>query len=168
MNRIALYTGSFDPLTNGHADVIRNAAALCDHLIVGIGQSAGKTAIFSPQERAELVQAACAGLAAASHCKLSVEIFPDLAVDAARRFGATMLVRGLRNGSDLDYEMEMAGMNRAMAPQIRTVFLPASPDTGHITATLVRQIAQMGGDVTPFVPESVAKALAIKLSRPRA
>ncbi len=160
--RIALYTGSFDPLTSGHAEVIRNAAALCDHLIVGIGQSASKTAMFSPQERAELVQAACAALAAESGCKLSVEIFPGLAVDAARRFGATMLVRGLRNGSDLDYEMAMAGMNRAMAPQIRTVFLPASPDTRHITATLVRQIVTMGGDISTFVPPNVAAAFAAR------
>lgn len=162
MRRTALYTGSFDPLTNGHLDVIVNAAALCDHLVIGIGQNASKTALFSPQERADLVHAACAGAVAAQNCELSVDIFPGLAVAAAKRLGASLFIRGLRNGSDLDYEMEMAGMNRIMAPQVHTIFLPASPQVGHITATLVRQIAQMGGDVTPFVPAAIARALALK------
>ena len=163
MTRIALYTGSFDPLTNGHADVIGNAAALCDRLIVGIGAHPSKSALFSPPERAALVEAACAAVARAENCTLSVLVFDGLAINAARNAGATMLVRGLRNGSDLDYEMAMAGMNRAMAPGIRTVFVPASPGTGHITATLVRQIAILGGDVSPFVPACVVAALAAKL-----
>ena len=160
MSRTALYTGSFDPLTNGHVDVILNASALCDHLIVAIGQHASKSAMFSPQERAEMVAGACANLVAAQNCKLSVVVFSGLAIEAARQHGAQLFVRGLRNGSDLDYEMEMAGMNRAMAPGIRTIFVPASPHVGHITATLVRQIAQMGGDVTPFVPDVVLQKLA--------
>ena len=163
MTRIALYTGSFDPLTNGHADVIGNAAALCDRLIVGIGAHPSKSAMFSPLERAALVEAACAALARAENCTLSVLVFDGLAINAARNAGATMLVRGLRNGSDLDYEMAMAGMNRAMAPGIRTVFVSASPGTGHITATLVRQIAAMGGDVSPVVPACVVAALASRL-----
>ena len=164
MNRIALYTGSFDPLTNGHVDVISHAAALCDELVVGIGQHASKAALFAPAERADLVREACTALAAARACRLSVEIFPGLAVGAARRLGATLFIRGLRNGSDLDYEMEMAGMNRVMAPDVLTIFVPASPHVGHITATLVRQIAQLGGDVSPFVPRNVARALAAKFS----
>ena len=163
MTRTALYTGSFDPPTNGHMDVIGNAAAICDRLIVGIGAHPSKSALFSPLERAALVETACAAMARAENCTLSVLVFDGLAVEAARAAGATMLVRGLRNGSDLDYEMEMAGMNRAMAPGIRTVFVPASPGTGHITATLVRQIATMGGDVSPFVPACVVTALAAKL-----
>ena len=163
MTRTALYTGSFDPLTNGHVDVIGNAAALCDRLIVGIGAHPSKTAMFSPLERAALVETACAAMARAENCALSVLVFDGLAVEAARKAGATMLVRGLRNGSDLDYEMAMAGMNRAMAPGIRTIFVPATPGTGHITATLVRQIATMGGDVSPFVPACVVTALAAKL-----
>ena len=164
-HRIALYTGSFDPLTNGHVDVIGNAAALCDQLIIAIGANPSKTATFTPQERAKLVLAACADLAAKYHCKLSVTIFDGLAIEAARQAGASLFVRGLRNGSDLDYEMKMAGMNRAMAPAIHTIFVPASPAVGHITATLVRQIAAMGGDVTPFVPKPVATALAAKYAK---
>lgn len=164
MRRIALYTGSFDPLTNGHLDVISHAAALCDHLVIGIGQHASKSALFLPRERAELVHGACAEVVAARDCTLAVEIFPDLAVAAARRLGATLFIRGLRNGSDLDYEMEMAGMNRIMAPEVHTIFIPASPHVGHITATLVRQIAQMGGNVSPFVPPNVASALTAKFT----
>ena len=164
MTRTALYTGSFDPLTNGHYDVIGNAFAICDHLIVAIGAHPSKAAMFLPSERAALVEAACAPLARACGAKLSVQIFDGLAIEAARKAGATLFVRGLRNGTDLDYEMEMAGMNRVMAPAIHTVFVPASVSVGHITATLVRQIASMGGDVSPFVPQAVAKALAAKLA----
>ena len=166
MQRIALYTGSFDPLTNGHVDVIGNASALCDHLIIAIGAHPAKTALFSPKERADLVQQACTDLAAQHQCTLTVQIFEGLAIEAARAAGASLFVRGLRNGSDLDYEMEMAGMNRAMAPDIHTIFVPASPAVGHITATLVRQIAVMGGDVSPFVPPAIAKALAARFSKP--
>ncbi len=163
MNRTALYTGSFDPLTLGHVDVILSAAALCDHLIVAIGRHASKTALLTPEERAELVRASCGDLLAQRQCQLSVISFDGLAVEAAKAAGASLFVRGLRNGSDLDYEMEMAGMNRAMAPGVQTVFVAASPGVGHITATLVRQIAQMGGDVTPFVPARVAEALRARL-----
>ena len=166
MTRTALYTGSFDPLTNGHFDVIGNAFAICDHLIIAIGANASKTALFSPQERAALVEAACAPMAAKLKRKLSVTIFDGLAIKAAQEAGANLFVRGLRNGTDLDYEMEMAGMNRVMAPEIHTIFLPASPSVGHITATLVRQIASMGGDVSPFVPKPVANALAAKFAKP--
>lgn len=163
MSRIALYTGSFDPLTLGHVDVILSAAALCDRLIIAIGRHASKAALFSPDERAKLVEACCGALVAQRSCQLSVMSFDGLAVEAAKAQGASLFVRGLRNGSDLDYEMQMAGMNRAMAPDVQTVFVASSPGVGHITATLVRQIAQLGGDVSPFVPREVAEALRAKL-----
>ncbi len=159
MSRVALYTGSFDPLTLGHVDVILSAAALCDRLIIAIGHHASKTALFSPEERAALIEASCGALLAKRNCQLAVVSFDGLAVEAARAQGASLFVRGLRNGSDLDYEMQMAGMNRTMAPDVQTVFVAASPGFGHITATLVRQIAQMDGDVSPFVPPQVAAAL---------
>jgi pantetheine-phosphate adenylyltransferase len=95
---------------------------------------------------------------------LSVLTFSGLAVTAARESGATLLVRGLRDGTDLDYEAQMTGMNAIMAPEIETIFLAASPQVRHIAATLVRQIALLGGDITPFVPDVVAKALAVKLN----
>ncbi len=162
--RIALYTGSFDPLTNGHVDVIRQAAAICDRLVVGIGVHPGKTPVFSADERADLIRAACADMLAAEKCELQVATFAGLAVTAARENGAKMMIRGLRDGTDLDYEMQMAGMNATMAPEVKTVFFGASPGVRHITATLVRQIAAMGGDIGPFAPEVVATALTRRMA----
>jgi pantetheine-phosphate adenylyltransferase len=110
----------------------------------------------------------CAPIAKAAGCEFSAVTFDDLAVTAARRAGATLLIRGLRDGTDLDYEMQMAGMNGAMMPEVQTVFLPAAPLVRPITATLVRQIAGMGGDVSAFVPGSVAARLKAKFAgKPR-
>lgn len=160
----ALYTGTFDPLTNGHVDIITRAARFCDELVVAIGVHPGKVPMFSAAERTDFLRAACGDLTAAHSCKLSVLTFSGLAVTAAREAGATLLVRGLRDGTDLDYETQMTGMNAVMAPEIETIFLAASSQVRHIAATLVRQIALLGGDVTPFVPDVVAKALAVKLN----
>ena len=157
MNRVALYAGSFDPLTNGHVDIIQSARALCDELVIAIGVHPGKTPIFSAAERASLLETAFEDLLVAPACKLSVRTFSGLAVEAARAAGASLM---LRDGTDLDDEMRMAAMNAAMAPEIKTVFLAASPSVRHISATLVRQIAGLGGDVSAFVPAAVAQALA--------
>ena len=161
----ALYTGTFDPLTNGHADVIRQGARLCARLIVAIGVHPGKTPVFDAERRAELIRQSAAPLVSETGCKLEVVTFDGLAVEAARRHGATLLLRGLRDATDFDYEMQMAGMNGAMAPDITTVFLPSSPGLRHITGTLVRQIAAMGGDVSSFAPAPVAQALAERFAR---
>jgi pantetheine-phosphate adenylyltransferase len=155
--RTAFYGGSFDPLTNGHVDVIKSAAAVADRIIVAIGVHPGKTPLFSAEERADMIRETCAGLIGGA--ALDVVTFADLAVEAARRAGATLLIRGLRDGTDLDYEMQMAGMNAALAPEIQTVFLPSSPMVRPITATLVRQIAALGGDVSSFVPAGVLRRL---------
>lgn len=165
MARIAFYTGSFDPVTNGHADVIAAAAGLCDRLVLAIGVHPGKMPLLSVEQRAELLRQVATPLLAAKGAALDVVTFDDLAVDAARRAGASIIIRGLRDGSDLDYEMQMAGMNGTMAPDVQTVFLPASPGVRHITATLVRQIAAMGGDVSPFVPAPVLAALKTRFAK---
>ena len=162
MTRTALYTGSFDPLTNGHVDVIRQAAAVCDRIIVAIGVHPGKQPRFSVEERAKLIEDSCRSVLADARCVLEVSTFDGLAVQAALDKGASLIVRGLRDGTDLDYEMQMAAMNATMAPTVQTVFFAASPPVRPITATLVRQIAAMGGDVRPFVPAVVAEALARK------
>ena len=111
-----------------------------------------------------MLEAVCAPLARAAGCELACITFADLVVAAARREGATLLIRGLRSASDFDYEMEMAGMNATLAADLQTVFLPASPAVRPITATLVRQIASMGGDVAPFVPPAVAERLKAKFA----
>jgi len=159
MLRTALYAGSFDPVTNGHLDVVRHAAALADRLVLAIGVHPGKAPLFTAEERLAMLEQTCGPVARRARCKLSCITFSGLVVDAARRAGATMLIRGLRDASDFDYEMQMAGMNEAMARNIQTVFLPASPAVRPITATLVRQIAAMGGDVSAFVPASVVGRL---------
>ena len=165
MPRTALYAGSFDPVTNGHLDVVRHAVRLADRLVIAIGVHPGKAPLFSAEERLAMLQESCGPTAREAKCELSCITFADLVVETARKTGATMLIRGLRDGTDLDYEMQIAGMNGTMAPQIRTVFLPASPTVRPITATLVRQIAGMGGDVSHFVPKAVARRIKTKFAR---
>lgn len=162
--RIALYAGSFDPITNGHLDVLRGALTLADRIIVAIGIHPGKKPLFSFEERLRLIEKAAEAEFGEEGKRIFVVAFDGLVVDAARAHGASILIRGLRDGTDLDYEMQMAGMNQAMAPEVQTVFLPASPAVRMITATLVRQIASMGGDIGPFVPANVADALREKFS----
>jgi pantetheine-phosphate adenylyltransferase len=162
MPRVALYAGSFDPVTNGHIDVVRQAVRLADRLVLAIGVHPGKAPLFSAEERLAMLLETCAPIAKAAGCEFDHLTFDDLVVSAAARAGAGVLIRGLRDGTDLDYEMQMAGMNGAMAPDIQTVFLPASPAVRPITATLVRQIAMMGGDVSHFVPAAVAARLKVK------
>ena len=159
MPRIALYAGSFDPVTNGHVDVVRQAARLVDRLVLAIGVHPGKAPLFSAEERLAMLEESCGPAARQGGCELTCITFADLVVEAARRAGATVLIRGVRDGTDLDYEMQMAGMNAAMAPDVQTIFLPASAMVRPITATLVRQIAGMGGDVAAFVPAPVAARL---------
>lgn len=158
--RTALYPGSFDPPTNGHLDVLRQALALADRVVVAIGVHPGKAPAFPFDERVAMIgEAVTAAFGAAEAARVTAVAFDGLVVDAARAAGATLLIRGLRDGTDLDYEMQMAGMNGVMAPDVQTVFLPASPAVRHITATLVRQIAAMGGDASAFVPPIVAPRL---------
>ena len=159
MPRVALYGGSFDPVTNGHIDVVRRAVRLADRLVIAIGIHPGKTPLFPVQDRLAMAEETCAPIARDAGCELACITFDDLVVTAARREGANLLIRGLRDGTDLDYEMQMAGMNGAMAPEISTVFVPASPEVRPITATLVRQIAAMGGDVSAFVPAPVLRRI---------
>jgi pantetheine-phosphate adenylyltransferase len=165
MPRTALYAGSFDPVTNGHLDVVRQAARLADKLVLAIGVHPGKKPLFSAAERIAMLEQTCGPVVRREKCMLVCMTFDNLVVEAARKQGATLLIRGLRDTTDFDYEMQMAGMNATMAPKVQTVFLPASAAVRPITATLVRQIAGMGGDVSAFVPASVAARLKKKFPR---
>jgi pantetheine-phosphate adenylyltransferase len=164
MPRIALYPGSFDPVTNGHLDVVRHGVTLCDRLIVAVGVHSGKKPLFSTDERLKMVREVFAPIAAKAGCAFDCTTYDNLTVAAAQQNGATIMIRGLRDGTDLDYEMQLAGMNEAMAPDVHTVFVPASSPVRPITATLVRQIAGMGGEVSAFVPPSVAASLKAKFA----
>ena len=157
--RTGFYSGSFDPITNGHLDVLRASLFVFDQVVVGVGVHAGKKGMFSFDERLTLINASlkAAGL---DEKRVQIVTFDNLVIDAAAKAGAHVIIRGLRDTTDFAYEMQMAGLNGQMAPDLPTIFLPASPDTRPISATLVRQIAMMGGDVTSFVPAPVADALA--------
>ena len=165
MPRTALFAGSFDPITLGHLDVVQGAVRLADKLVLAVGIHPGKAPLFSPDERLAMLQEICAPVARAAGCDFACLTFADLVVSVAQREGATILVRGVRDATDFDYEMQMAGMNAGMAPGITTVFLPAAPAVRPITATLVRQIAGMGGDVSTFVPPAVAARLKKKFAK---
>ena len=158
----AFYPGSFDPMTNGHLDVLVQSLNVAPKVIVAIGIHAGKAPLFTFDERADLIRQSLREFLPERAGDISIVSFDNLVVDAARQHGASLLVRGLRDGTDLDYEMQMAGMNRQMAPDIQTLFLPAGTASRPITATLVRQIAAMGGDVSAFVPKAVHRALSAK------
>ena len=163
MKRTALYTGSFDPVTYGHLDIMRQACRMVEKLVVAVGVHSSKTPVFTPEERMEILSETVVSLATAA--QIEIVTFDNLAISAARKHGASVIVRGVRDGTDLDYEMQMAAMNATMAPEVQTVFFPASPQVRPITATLVRQIAAMGGDVSQFVPPSVAIRLKQKFKR---
>lgn len=153
------YPGSFDPVTNGHLDVIERACKLVDTLFVGVGVNIKKSPLLSDTQRIDLLGETCGPIGARTRTDIQIVEFDGLMVQAARQFGATLIIRGLRDTTDYNYEMQMVGMNSQMAPDLQTVFVPSSPHVRHIAATLVRQIAEMGGDVSAFVPKSVLKAL---------
>lgn len=153
--RTAICPGTFDPLTRGHLDIIERAAALFDRVIVLVAAAnSGKDPVFTQPERIELARASLAHLE-----NVEVDGFDGLLVDYARRVGAAVIVKGLRNLGDFPQEQQMAMMNRAMLPAIDTVLLVTSPSVQYISSSLVRQIWALGGDVRRFVPEPVAEAL---------
>ena len=150
--RIGLYPGTFDPVTNGHLDVIARAARLLDRLFVAVAVNTGKGPLFTLEERVELVRAEVAAISGRG-AAIEVVPFQGLLVDTARELGACMIVRGLRTVSDYDYEIQMAGMNARLAPEIETVFLAASERHQFIASRLVKEIAALGGDISSFVPK---------------
>ncbi len=156
---VGFYPGSFDPVTNGHIDVVRSAGALVDELVVAVGTHHSKTPLFAAADRIELLRQTLEPIGKSTETTIRIVEFNGLMVQAARQHGAKLIIRGLRDTTDYNYEMQLVGMNAQMAPDLRTVFLPSSPHVRHISATLVRQIAQMGGDISAFVPNIVLKAL---------
>lgn len=165
MIRIGFYSGSFDPVTLGHSDVIRRAAGLVDQLVIGIGINPGKAPMFSDAERVAMLEDETRTIAQQTGTKISIVTFSGLAVEAARAHEASIIIRGLRDGTDFDYEMQMAGMNGEMAPDIQTVYVSASPNVRHIAANLVRAVAALGGDASAFVSKDVLKRLKAKAAK---
>jgi len=150
---VGVYPGTFDPVTNGHLDIIGRAARILDRLVVGVATNAGKGPLFPLEERVELVRAEADTIAARTGTKVEVVPFEGLLVAFAQQMGAGVIVRGLRAVSDFDYEFQMAGMNHRLDHDIETVFLTASETHQFISSRLVKEIARLGGDVASFVPK---------------
>ncbi len=158
--RIGVYPGTFDPITNGHVDIIRRALRICDKLIVGVAINAGKDPLFSLDERVELVNETLRQINhAADGAVAESRPFESLLTHFVAECKGTMIVRGLRAVSDFEYEFQMAGMNARLNSKIETVFLMASESQHFIASRLVKEIARLGGDVTSFVPKHVAEKL---------
>jgi pantetheine-phosphate adenylyltransferase len=163
--RIGIYPGTFDPITNGHVDIISRAARLVDKLVIGIAMNAGKGPIFSLEERAELVQAEISEITARTGTPIEVRPFETLLVAFAKQVGARMIVRGLRAVSDFDYEIQMAGMNYRLDSEVETVFLMASEHHQFISSRFVKDIASLGGDISSFVPKLTLERTLAKLRK---
>jgi len=160
--RIGLYPGTFDPMTLGHADIIRRACSLVDKLVIGVALNRDKGPLFSLEERVAMIGSECAPLAQATGTEIVVHPFENLLIDCARDVGAGVIIRGLRAVSDFEYEFQMVGMNRALDDAVETVFLMADAHYQAIASRLVKEIARLGGDIAPFVSEPVAQALIAK------
>ncbi|TDL79476.1 pantetheine-phosphate adenylyltransferase [Palleronia sediminis] len=157
--RTALYPGTFDPVTNGHLDIILRATALVDRLVIGVAINRDKGPLFSLEERVALIESQCAAISAETGCDIVAHPFENLLIDCARDVGARIIVRGLRAVADFEYEFQMVGMNRVLDDQIETVFLMAEAEHQAVASKLVKEIARLGGDITHFVPPAVAEAL---------
>lgn len=163
--RTGLYPGTFDPMTNGHIDIIRRSLTLVDHLVIAMGINASKAPLLTFDERVALIEAEIGPMAKKLGAKISTVSFSGLVVDAADAHGASVIIRGLRGSVDYEYEAQMVGMNRVMNPKVETVFFAASPETQFISSSLVRQIASMGGDISTFVPKRVEKKIFSALAK---
>ena len=163
--RLGLYPGTFDPVTNGHLDIIGRAARLLDRLVVGVAISVGKNPLFSLEERVELVRAEMAAVSARTGTPIEVQPFDGLLMHFAQQIGVSVIVRGLRAVSDFDYEFAMAGMNYRLDPTIETVFLMASERHQFIQSRFVREVALLGGDISSFVPALTRQRTLQRLGR---
>lgn len=162
--RIGLYPGTFDPVTLGHGDIIRRACSLVDRLVIGVAINRDKGPLFSLEERVQMIGAEAKALAKDTGCEIIVHPFENLLIHCARDVEASVIIRGLRAIADFEYEYQMVGMNRAMDDSIETVFLMAEANHQAIASKLVKEIARLGGDISPFVSAPVKKALLDRLS----
>jgi pantetheine-phosphate adenylyltransferase len=165
MTRTALYPGTFDPVTNGHLDVITRAARLVDRLVIGVAANIGKGPLFELADRVALVEAEAGSIASRTGCVIEVVPFAGLLVAFAREHGAQMIVRGLRAVTDFDYEFQMAGMNARLDHEIETVFLMASERNHFISSRFVKEIARLGGDISSFVPQATLERTLARVAK---
>jgi pantetheine-phosphate adenylyltransferase len=160
MQIIAIYPGTFDPITNGHLDLVARASRLFHKVIIAVADNAGKAPLFSLEERVTLAKQA-----ASNHTNVDVIGFGNLLVDCAKQHGATVILRGLRAVSDFEYEFQMAGMNRNLAPELETLFLTPPEQYTFISSSVIKSIAQLNGDISSFVPDVVYQQLLKKFNQ---
>lgn len=164
----AIYAGSFDPFTTGHLDIIKRSLGICTQLIIGIGVNPAKKTLFSAEERVDMIQGVLIDeLSVVETNKVSVFMpvaFEGLLVDFAKKHNANILIRGIRSVTDFEYEMNLAHINKLLAPNIDTVFLPAAPELSVVSSSMVKEIARYGGDIKSFVPAQIADAVYTKLN----
>ena len=162
--RIAIYPGTFDPLTLGHLDILRRAASVCDELVIGVAKNTGKNPLFSVDERISLIEQAVDNDSKSGTIKNKVRVlgFDKLLVDFAREEGASMIIRGLRAVSDFEYEFQMASANKRLCHDVETLFLMAAEQQHFVASRLVKEVALYGGDIRSFVPDFVADAITAK------
>ena len=162
--RVGLYPGTFDPITLGHIDIIRRAALLVDRLVIGVAINRDKGPLFSLEERVAMITAECAELSKETGTEIVPHPFENLLIDCAHEVGAQVIVRGLRAVADFEYEFQLATMNRSLAPDIESIFFTPKDTLIYVSSSLVKEIAQFGGDVSRFVPSHIEKALNSKFS----
>ncbi|MCA9668854.1 MAG: pantetheine-phosphate adenylyltransferase [Myxococcales bacterium] len=160
MQTLAIYPGSFDPVTNGHLDILQRATMLFDRVVVAIAHNVNKQGLFTPDERADLLRTVIG-----DNDKVEVDVFEGLLIDYARRRGARSIVRGLRAVADFEYEFQLALMNRRLEPSVDTIFLMTDESNFYVSSSLVKEVARFDGDVSEFVPDAVREALLAKLAR---
>lgn len=166
--RVGVYPGTFDPVTNGHMDIISRATRLVDRLIIGVAVNAGKGPLFTLDERVDLTRKAVAAMPSTNGCTIEVRPFENLLMDFAEECGASTVIRGLRAVSDFEYEFQMAGMNARVNPRVDTVFLMAAERCQFISSRFVKEIGRLGGNISTFVPDLVREALAQRFAQERA
>jgi pantetheine-phosphate adenylyltransferase len=159
--RRAVFPGSFDPLTNGHLDILQRSAPLFDEIVIAVLNNPDKHPMFTVKERCEMIEE-CLKVTATDHCKMLVDSFSGLTVDFARTTGATAIIRGIRAVSDYEYELRMALMNRRLDPEIETVFLMADEEYSYVSSTLMKQVFELGGRVEGLIPELVEARMRLK------
>jgi pantetheine-phosphate adenylyltransferase len=157
--RIAVYPGMFDPITLGHLDIVERAVKLVDHLVIGVANNAAKSAMFTLDERVEMIRHEVQPQSGGGRATIEVRSFTGLLMKFAEDIGAQMVIRGLRAVSDFEYEFQMVGMNQRLKSEVETVFLMADPRHQAIASRLVKEVAMLGGDVSPFTPPRVAERL---------
>jgi len=159
-SRVAFFPGSFDPVTNGHLDIITRASQIFDKIVVGVGVSSEKKGLFNTEEKLEILKADCSGLG-----NVELITYSDLTVNAAIKVGASVIIRGVRGTADLEYEMRMKDMNHCHAPRIDTVLFPTSREFSHVSSSLAKDVAKYKGDLTTLVTAATAKKLIAKFSK---